>query len=234
MALFQDFPTHGTRENAVSVLHSCGHQTTYEYGGTAPTYDAPRAAFSLDQANLPCPECAVIAARATYPLSNEIPVAGGHLISRDGKVLYRNSKPLIVHKSDPDHALPPHPRGYFQGPIDYSYRATILEPFDANYLHRQEGYEYTPEQLSWIDEYVVTQIVTNGGWHSYYCMGFTLSNWYQIEEAERRTGKKVMLSNDDIDRAEDAREEARTARQENALELACELGIMPGAMPADI
>lgn len=221
-------------EVTVLVTHTCGHSVAYEYGGTHDNFREARRRFSEAQQRGRCPDCTTIdnLPSSLVALPGPIPLSGGKLEERNKKAVYVADEPVIIQRLDETGEMPPHPLGYYVPRPSYSYATTALDPsasYGAWYLHARPGHVYTPAERTWLDEYRI-QSLAKPKIDGSYCFGATLSNWYQIEEAERRIGKPIALNNNDIDRVSDAEEDSRITKTEAALELACESGLIGGAI----
>jgi hypothetical protein len=227
--------------DTVTVAHKCGHSLVYRYGGTV-DLEQSRREFAAEQQGALCPTCAItarVAECASLPRDipvNSAAVGAGRLTTVSGKVVFVPAQPVIVKEYDRlRDSVPAHPLGYRVMAPAYSYVARVLAPgaCDTSYLHRSDGHAYQPDELAWIDEYIIESTV-NHNYDGRYGFGSTLKTWDQLHEAERRLGRRIALNGNDIDHAADARAEAAIASREAALELACETGLISGAASADI
>ena len=68
----------------ITVIHACGHQVEYTYGGTAEYFDAPRQSFARRAAERICPACETVAQLA--PADTMPPIPGERIpVMMDGR-----------------------------------------------------------------------------------------------------------------------------------------------------
>jgi hypothetical protein len=204
MAIYQDYETFGTRENDIQVWHSCGHRLDYSYGGTAPYFEGPRKAFSARQADLPCPDCRMLAALRN---DNDLPIPGGsipvvssgcgpgNLKMVDGRVVLILDRTVLQEETD---LWKQQWEGKSGSGTGYTWRCGSPAPgaCAASYLHRVEGHAYTPEQEAWMREYDTRSLADQepGRYEGRYHCGRSWRTWEAIEEAEHRLGRPIALT----------------------------------------
>jgi len=224
-SLHQSWPD---TERAIRVAHACGHQEIYEYGGTADYFVPRREAFRAEMAAQSCPTCCDAAKLAACdPIVLPIldaEIGGGVLRSDvpgyEGTPIVVMDEPLLLEES--------HGQSRYCRVLRLAAR--------CSYMHRRPQTTYTPDQEAWVDEYAVRGHAdrTPGNYERYQKFGASFGHDPRhFEEVERLTGAPVYLTSHGNWDA-DAAEEERVAGEEAALELACEEGLIPGAMPADL
>ena len=173
---YQDYEKFGTDNNAINVRHSCGCEVVCTVGGTSERYDEERATKKAELELLPCDQCRPKDYfDADHPLPNEIRFISSRLghgvLTTEGFVL---DKP-VLHRDD-----------------GVTRRRRIFSPIVCGYLHADTDHEHTEVETAWIDEAIIRGAVKHN--RNRFTFGATLRNWDQLEEAERRLGKKIPLN----------------------------------------